>query len=215
MLVSNTRGTRDVGLKHQRDQGCWFQTLEGVGMLVSNTRGTRDVGLKHQRDQVCWSQTPEELGMLVSNTRGTRDVGLKHQRKQGCWSQTPEELGMLTKNQRDQRCWPQTPETSDVSLNHQRKQGCWSQTQKNPQNSNSNSKCIYSTHFRYNIILNLIYSKNNRVTKHALRHLLSLSYMPPFVFIYYTISIFCQTITPEELGMLISNTRGTMDVGLK
>ncbi len=58
-------------------------------------------------------------------------------------------------------------------------------------NKNSNSKCIYSTHFRYNIILNLINSNNNRFRRHALRHLVSLSYMPPFVFIYYTISIFC------------------------
>ncbi len=51
-------------------------------------------------------------------------------------------------------------------------------------NSNSNSKCIYRSHFKYNIILNLIYSKNNRVSRHALRHVVSLSYMPPFVFVH-------------------------------
>ncbi len=37
---------------------------------------------------------------------------------------------------------------------------------------------FYSTHFKYNIFLNMLYSKHNRVRRHALRHLVSLSYMP-------------------------------------
>ncbi len=40
------------------------------------------------------------------------------------------------------------------------------------------TKYIYSTNFKYSIILNLIYSKNNKVRRHALRHPVSLSYMP-------------------------------------
>ncbi len=35
------------------------------------------------------------------------------------------------------------------------------------QTQNSNSKCIYSTHFKYDIILNLIYSKINKVRRYA------------------------------------------------
>ncbi len=78
-----------------------------------------------------------------------------------------------------------------VDLTQDESVDLWSYMQVSNSNSNSNSKYIYSTHFKYSIIFNLIYSKNNRVRRHTLRHLVLLSYMPPFVFIYYTISILC------------------------